>query len=404
MKRILIVEFRICAVGGGEGVAAWIIEALKRDYRLTLLTWEPVDLAALNRVFGVDLQPLEFEATTVKAWWLPLAKMLPTPAVRLRYLNLFMQARRRAERFDVVITAADEAIDLGPRGIQYIHFPDALIDKRAWLRWYHSPAALRAYEAIVERLTGFSVDRMKRNLTLANSEFTARAIREVYRIEPLVVYPPAIGKFADVPWDHRKNGFVCIGRISGQKRIELMIEILSAVRRAGPQVHLHVIGNRTDTGYSNSIRRLVRDNASWVQLHEDISRQELVELVVSHRYGIHAMHEEPFGMAVAELISGGCITFVPNSGGQVEIVGHDERLIYSSREDAVNKILRALRDPDHQASLRNHIASRRNLFGSERFVSRIRQVVGDYLRERLAADADASARHSGAAPGPGERG
>ena len=31
-----------------------------------------------------------------------------------------MQARRQAERFDAVITAANEA-DLGPRGIQYIH-------------------------------------------------------------------------------------------------------------------------------------------------------------------------------------------------------------------------------------------------------------------------------------------
>ena len=80
------------------------------------------------------------------------------------------------------------------------------------------------------------------------------------------------------------------------------------------------------------------------------------------------MQGEPFGMAVAELISGGCVTFVPNSGGQVEIVGNDERLIYSSREDAVNKILRALREPDYQASLRSHVASRRNLFGAKRFV------------------------------------
>ena len=48
----------------------------------------------------------------------------------------------------------------------------------------------------------------------------------------------------------------------------------------------------------------------------------------------------------------------------------------------MNKILRALREPDYQASLRSHIASRRNLFGAKRFVSRIRQVVADYLRER----------------------
>ncbi|MGA7872174.1 MAG: glycosyltransferase family 4 protein [Candidatus Binatus sp.] len=378
MKRILFAQRRIGSVSGADGLAAWILEALKRDYRLNLLTWEPVDFAALNWSFGTELQPSEIEATTVKPWVDRLAKMLPTPAVGLRDLYVFMEARRCAGRFDAVITAANEA-DLGPRGIQYIHFPEALSKDPVSLSWYHSSAAVRAYEAIAERLTGFSIDRMKSNLTLANSEFTARAIRGVFGIEPVVIYPPATGKFPEVPWDRRKEGFVCIGRISGEKRIELMIEILSAVRLAGPQVHLHVVGNRWDPVYLDSIRRLVQANAPWVHLHENISRPELVELIASHRYGIHAMDEEPFGMAVAELVSAGCITFVPNSGGQVEIVGDDERLIYYSREDAVHKILRALRDPDCQASLRNHIASRRNLFTSERFVSRL-QAVCDYLQ------------------------
>ena len=379
MKRILFVQRRIRSVSGGDGLAAWILEALKRDYRITLLTWEPVDFAALNWSFGTELLPSEFEITTVKPWVDRLAKIFPTPAVGLRRLYVSMEARRCAARFDAVITASNEA-DLGPRGIQYVHFPEALSKAPKSRRWYHSSAAVRAYEAIGERLTGFSLDRMKRNLTLANSEFTARAIREVFGIEPVVVYPPAIGKFREVSWDRRNDGFVCIGRISGEKRIELMIEILSAVRLAGPQVHLHVVGNRWDPVYLDSIQRLAQANAPWVHLHENISRPELVELIASHRYGIHAMDEEPFGMAVAELVSAGCITFVPNGGGQVEIVGNDERLIYSTREDAVNKILRALRDPDCQASLRNHIASRRDLFRSERFVSRIRQVVSDYLQ------------------------
>jgi len=395
MTRILFAQRAIRPVGGADGLSAWILEALKRDYRLTLLTWEPVDFAALNRSFGTDLRPSEFEATTVKPWVVRLAKMFPTPAVGLRDLYLYMEARRWAGRFAAVITAAHEA-DLGPRGIQYIHFPEALSKESKSLSWYHSSAALRAYEAIGEHLTGFSIDRMKSNLTLANSEFTARAIREVYGIEPLVVYPPAIGEFPEVPWDRRKEGFVCIGRISGEKRIELMIEILSAVRRAGPQVHLHVVGQLWNAGYLDSLRRLVQANAPWVHLHENISRPELVELIASHRYGIHAMNDEPFGMAVAELVTGGCVTFVHNSGGQVEIVGNDERLIYSSREDAVNKILRALRDPDYQASLRNHVASRRNLFGSERFVSRIRQVISDYLK----APPDRNPRALSLAPSP----
>ncbi len=398
MKRILFVQLTINAVGGAEGLAACMLEALKHDYRLTLLTWEPVDFAALNRFFGTDLRASEFELWTT-SWGKRLAKMFPTPVVRLRYHYLFMQARRRADRFDAVITAANEA-DLGPRGIQYIHFPEALAKMTAPLRWYHPSAALRVYEEISNRLTGFSLERMKRNLTLANSEFTARAIREAYGIEPLVVYPPAIGKFPEAPWDQREDGFVCIGRISGEKRIELMIEILSAVRRAGPQVHLHVVGKPYDAGYFDSIRRLVQAHESWVHLHQNISRPELVELIASHRYGIHAMQGEPFGMAPAELISAGCITFVAAGGGQVEIVGNDERLIYSSRQDAVNKILRALREPDYQTSLRSYVASRRNLFRSERFVTQIRQVISDYFQ--ASPDRNARALKFASAPETGD--
>ena len=388
MKRILFVQPVVAPPGGGEGLAAWLIEALKRDYRLTVLTWEPVDFAAVNRFFGTELQASEFELLTTP-WALRLAKLSPTPVVRLKLLYLQMRARLQAGRFDAVMWASNEA-DLGPRGIQYVHFLEVLMKKGARLHWYHCPpVVLRAYEAISARLTGFSIERMKRHLTLANSEYTARATREEYGIEPLVVYPPAIGKFPEVPWEQRKDGFVCIGRIQPEKNIERMIAILAAVRAAGPQVHLHVVGKGTSPAYLASIRRLVQANASWVQLHENIARPQLVDLITAHRYGIHAMHNEPYGMAVAELVSGGCVTFVHNSGGQVEIVGHDERLIYSSREDAVNKILRALREPDYQASLRNHIASRRDLFGSEHFVSRIRQVMSDYFQAPPDQDARA---------------
>jgi glycosyltransferase involved in cell wall biosynthesis len=375
MKRILFVQPVVAPPGGGEGLGAWMIEALKRDYRLTLLTWQPVDFEDVNRYFGTELRASEFEMWTT-TWAARLAKLSPTPVIRLRQLYLQMRARRQAERFDAVIWSANEG-DLGLGGIQYIHYPEALMKARS--RWYHSFGAVRGYEAIGDRLTGFSLDRMKRSLTLANSEFTARAIREVYGIEPLVVYPPAIGKFPDVPWEQRKDGFVCIGRIQPEKKIERIIEILAAVRAAGTQVHLHVVGKGDSPGYLASIRRLVQANASWVHLHEDISRLDLVDLVANHRYGIHAMRNEPFGMAVAELVTGGCVTFVHNSGGQVEIVGNDERLIYTSCEDAVEKILRAIREPDYQASLRSYVASRRNLFGSERFVSRIRQVMNDYF-------------------------
>jgi glycosyltransferase involved in cell wall biosynthesis len=386
MKRILIVGSRLEPPGGGEGLLAWIIEALKHDYRLSVLTWTPADLEGLNRFFGTELCASDAEFMIMNPLIQAIAQKSPTTMARLKDHYLGKRSRRIADRFDAVLTGDNEG-DVGSHGIQYIHFPRILRNGAAPEGHWWSAPAIRAYTAMSDRLTGVSWERMRRNLTLVNSDFTGRRVRELHGIETLTVYPPAIGEFAEVPWERRKDGFVCIGRIVPYKRVELMIEILSAVRAGGPQVHLHVVGKAEWPGYVASIRRLVQANASWVHLHEEISRPELVELIASHRYGIHAMLDEPFGMAVADLVSAGCITFVPNRGGQVEIVANDERLIYSSREDAVNKILQAIREPDYQASLRNHIASRRSLFGAERFVSRIREVVGDYLRERPAGGA-----------------
>ncbi|MCI0453956.1 MAG: hypothetical protein L0Y68_03040, partial [Candidatus Dadabacteria bacterium] len=69
---------------------------------------------------------------------------------------------------------------------------------------------------------------MKNNITLVNSDWTGNKIREFYGIEPTTVYPPVPGDFAEMPWEKKENGFVCVGRISPGKRFETVIEIQMA--------------------------------------------------------------------------------------------------------------------------------------------------------------------------------
>ena len=61
--------------------------------------------------------------------------------------------------------------------------------------------------------------------------------------------------------------------------------------------------------------------------------------MATHRYGIHGMREEHFGMAPAEMARAGCIVWVPRGGGQMEIVGREPVLMYDSEDDAVEKIV-----------------------------------------------------------------
>ena len=80
-------------------------------------------------------------------------------------------------------------------------------------------------------------------------------------------------------------------------------------------------------------------------------------------------------MAVAELVRAGTIVFLPRGGGQVEIVGGDERFLYRTAEEAVEKIVCTMRDPGLQESLRATLASLGKRFSSERFVQEFRQIV-----------------------------
>ena len=154
-----------------------------------------------------------------------------------------------------------------------------------------------------------------------------------------------------------------------------LVEIIRRLRTHGRDVHLHVIGTPDRPKWERQFRAVARRHADWMTLHLNLARSEMVELVAQHRYGLHPMVEEHFGIAPAEMQRAGCVTFAHNSGGPVEIVGGDSRLLFDSAEDATVKIDRVLGDERLQASLRAGVETRKDRFSSERFVRRMREIV-----------------------------
>ena len=98
----------------------------------------------------------------------------------------------------------------------------------------------------------------------------------------------------------------------------------------------------------------------------------------SCKYGINGLTEEPFGIAVAEMVKSGCIVFVPNGGGQVEIVDNPE-LIFNDVQDAVSKICAVLNNRKRQSILLDHLQGQAIKFSSEVFKTQIRKEVRQYF-------------------------
>ncbi len=366
--------------GGGNGVAVWIVEALKRDHAVSLLTWEPVRLDSINRYYGTALSEADFRAYGVPPVLRRILALIPTRAGLLKTNLLLRLGKKLKDDYDVIITVNNEA-DFGRPGIQYIHFPWAHLPRPAAdLSWYHRfPGVVGVYHRLCAQIAGFSFDRMRQNLTLANSAWTAHKVRKRHGIESIVLYPPIAADFPDIPWEERENGFVCIGRIAPAKELEKIIDVVASVRSRGQEAHLHLIGSRDrHHRYYERILSRVRANASWIFFEENVPRERLVRLVSTHRYGIHGMEEEHFGMAVAEMIQGGCIVFAPRGGGPTEIIGKEDRLLYGTREEAATKIIRAMTDAELQISLRAHLSERKLLFSGDRFIRRIREIVNEF--------------------------
>jgi glycosyltransferase involved in cell wall biosynthesis len=384
-RRVLIVKPSLLPPGGGETVAAWMIEALKDAYDVALVSWTRPDFKRVNEAYATSIRDEDVDMYTVARPIRLAIDCVPTRAALLKGSVLVRLARRVSRPSDLLISAENEA-DFGRRAIQYVHYPRQLRPRsREDMRWYHGPEALLdLYFAFCDRLTGFSLDGVRRNLSLANSEWTAVRTRDFRPGTEVVVLPPPVyGGFPDVPWDRRANGFVCVGRFAPEKELEKVVAILDDVRKQVPDVELHLVGGRKSRAYYRRVTQLVRRHHPWVHLHEDLSWHDLRTMIASQRYGIHGMREEHFGIAPAEMVRGGCIVFVPDGGGQVEIVGRDDRLLYATHADAVKKIVTVMTDAREQASLRAFLYARADLFSADRFVGTFRRLVAAFeARER----------------------
>lgn len=381
MKRVLLVQPSMQPPGGGNGVAAWVLQALVAEHRVTVLSWHPVEIAAINRFFGTDLRPGDFDTIEVPRSWRTIADRLPTPSTLLKLSLLMRYTRRVSTGFDVVFGVYNET-DYGRRGIQYVHYPTYLRPRPAVdLRWYHPPqAGLNLYYSLADRIADFSLDRLKANLTLVNSDWTGEHVTKFLGIPTRTLYPPVVDPDPGLQWNERCNGFLAVGRISPEKEYERIMKILGRVRLHVPDLTLIIIGtwDRHSRGYRRSLTSLAASLGPWIEFRDNLTRDEVRALMATHRYGIHGMREEHFGMAPAEMARAGAIVWVPRGGGQMEIVGGERALMYESDEDAVRKIVSVLASASEQQRLRDHLAATSERFSTARFVAEVRTIVNEF--------------------------
>jgi glycosyltransferase involved in cell wall biosynthesis len=148
----------------------------------------------------------------------------------------------------------------------------------------------------------------------------------------------------------------------------------------GHDIHLHIVGSINDSknkAYIESIKDLCNQHKNWVFLEGILGGKDKCGLISQHKFGFSARKNEPFGIAVAEMIKGGCIVFIPDGGGQIEIINHSE-LIYDEA-DILMKLNAVLSNKAKQEALRKHLRIQAKFFSSNKFMSDVKALGKDFL-------------------------
>ena len=165
-----------------------------------------------------------------------------------------------------------------------------------------------------------------------------------------------------------------MGRVSVEKRLEEVIEILTKVRTRGFEAKLVIAGGFGDDTYADGIRALVQANADWIITPGFLDPVQKRDLLSRATYALHACEGEAFGIAVGEFVACGCIPFVPSTGGAKELVD-SEACRYGSRAEAVEKILRMAQSEVLRRSVSMDQDCIRQKVSPETFSIRIRELV-----------------------------
>ncbi|MBE9158369.1 glycosyltransferase [Nodosilinea sp. LEGE 06152] len=362
--------------GGAEAVALWVLVALVNDYDVTLCTLTGVDLDHLNAMYGTDLSRDRLQVRPLLSPGLTRlvhGLIANLPWVRLAFIHWSIRRFKAiSAQYDLAISTYN-AVDLGQRGLQYIHWVNVV--EQPW-------AKAGPIMKLMLKLSRFSEANLKANRSLTNSFCTAGVVKQTYGIDAQVVYPPVTTAIALVPWPDKETAFLCSGRVVVAKQTHRVIEILAAVRQRGFDVKLHITGGGGGTygwGYERRVQKLAAANADWVTFHRDLPYADYLKILARCRYGIH--HKpEPFGISVAEMVNAGMIPFVYNRGGQIEIVNAaNSDIIFSNAQDAVEKIVAVLESRDRQSALLEALVQQKSLFSTERFTQEIAAAVATCL-------------------------
>jgi glycosyltransferase involved in cell wall biosynthesis len=365
-------------LGGGEQVDGSIAQVLARDHDVTLLGPQAPDVDATRRRLGVDLSACGYRKVVDDA-----------------------EAGAASADFDVFVngTYLSKALNRAPVGYYYVHFPGEVPTRGDHLRSRLGVIGVKALSLaprLPQRLTEVQAafDRRVTRVEfvptytryLANSQFTASWVEQLWGRPSDVLYPPVrptvrpgekaplilvLGRFFDPSFGHSK------------KQHELLATFRS-LHRAGalPGWRMAIVGgcDATNRDYALAVKRAARGLP--VEVHVNAPGSVVERLlgeasIYWHGAGLgedassHPERFEHFGISVVEAMAAGAVPVVFGAAGPAEIV-HDgvDGVHWNTLDQLADETVRLAADDDRRRQLAEAALRRASDFSADVFSNR----------------------------------
>ncbi|MBU3689417.1 MAG: hypothetical protein B7C54_01680 [Acidimicrobiales bacterium mtb01] len=389
VSRVAIYNLYWHTYGGGEQVSGGFAEHLARSHDVTLLGPVAPDVEAGRLRLGVDLS-------------------------NCRHVSVMGddEASEASEDFDVFVngTYRSNARNRSRVGLYYVHFPEPPPTPRDRVRSSVSRVGLRCVTPFVKGWDGDdTLHRIKRGLEkrrrdlswvesytrfLANSEYTARWVRELWGASGDVVYPAVRPVVSDVPNADKGPLIASLGRffdpsLGHCKKQRDMLEAYTRLHQAGrtnvgsETWRLALVGgaDAASREYTLSVRRAAVNLPVDVLINKPRSVVEDTLRSASiywHGTGFgedvhrHPERFEHFGIAVVEAMLAGAVPVVFGEAGPAEIVRHGvDGYHWRSLDELADRTIELMNDGEKRRVMSESAVARAREFSIERFRSAI---------------------------------
>ncbi len=363
-------------------VAAWALQILQEDYDTILWCEKMPNFERIDDRYGTHLSERPPKVILPSKRWAWLRMIWPGKGLLMKQSLTLRDLRRIDRRWKPRIwVSTDNETTMPKPGLQYIHMPDYThLDRLAtrpvdwsWLR--------RKVWTLLERASL----RLGKNMgappsahrSVSNSAWTVRTLTPTGGREVGLIYPPVPPYPPGLPWAEREERVVCLGRWNPLKRMDVVVNIVKRARLAGATNLRLAFAGFWDSSASERAEVMgLCSGHDWIEWHERLCRDDIQNLVRSSKYGVHAMIDEHFGIAIAEMMTAGCVVLAHDSGGPPEILA-DRRQVYADEEEGGRLLYEVCSSPELQAELHQAARPLGLRFSPEAFCDAFRKEIKD---------------------------